>query len=170
VLQLSPAYLTALVNQHLPQSGLPGQISHLRITTQPGALIEIRGEETLTILGVALTRPFLLQVQPLTSACHLEVHLLHADLGGLPVTGLVALFEGRLNEQLAQQPAPTGLPSAFLYCAQATWTTTSGLLVSYSAQPTALHWAGPASEKGLGEGQPQLAPTRARVEIGRPGA
>ncbi|MBX5456646.1 MAG: hypothetical protein IRZ31_07070 [Thermogemmatispora sp.] len=138
VLQLSPAYLTALVARNLPRAGLPGQVSQVRVTLQPRALIEVTGQETLTLFGMALTRPFFLQVQPVIVTCHPQVHVLHADLGGLPVTGLAAIFEERLNQQLSQQPAPAGLPAGFRYCAVATWTTTNGLWISYSAQPTAL--------------------------------
>ncbi|WP_052889124.1 hypothetical protein [Thermogemmatispora carboxidivorans] len=139
VLQLSPAYLAALVTRNLPRAGLPGQVSKVRVTPRAGALIEITGEERLTLAGMALTRPFFLQVQPTIKTCHLQMRVLRADLGGLPVTGLAALLEERLNQQLAQQPAPTGLPAGFRYCATATWTTPNGLWISYSAQPTALH-------------------------------
>lgn len=139
VIQLSPAYLTALVTRNLPRAGLPGQVSQVRVRPQPGHLIEITGEETLTLAGIALTRPFFLQVQPIVETCHLQVHVLRADLGGLPVTGLAALFEERLNQQLVEQPAPAGLPAGFRYCATATWTTPSGLWISYSAQPLALY-------------------------------
>jgi hypothetical protein len=138
VLQLSPAYLTALVTRNLPRAGLPGQVSQVRVTLQPRDLIEVTGQETLTLFGLALTRPFFLQVQPVIVTCHLQVHVLHADLGGLSVTGLAAMFEEHLNQQLSQQPAPAGLPAGFHYCAVATWTTTNGLWISYSAQPTAL--------------------------------
>nr|BBH91851.1 hypothetical protein KTA_00500 [Thermogemmatispora argillosa] len=138
VLQLSSAYLTALVTRSLPQVGLPGQVSHVRLTLQPGALIEVMGDETLTLLGVSVTRPLTLQIQPLTSACHLQVHLLHADWGGLPVTWLAAPLEARLNELLTRQPAPAGLPSGFRYCAVAARTTADALWITYSAEPTAL--------------------------------
>ncbi|MBX5448488.1 hypothetical protein [Thermogemmatispora sp.] len=137
VLQLSSTYLTALVTRSLPQVGLPGQASNVRVILQPGALVDVTGDETLTLLGVSVTRPFTLQLQPLASACHLQVHLLHADLGGLPLTWLALPLETRLNELLTRQPAPTGLPSGFRYCTVAVHTTADALWISYRAEPTA---------------------------------
>jgi hypothetical protein len=100
------------------------------------------------------------------------VHVLHADLGGLPVTGLAAIFEEHLNQQLSQQPTPAGLPAGFRYCAVATWTTTNGLWISYSAQPTALaplplgrEDAGLARDSWLQRLEPDPGPASALADL-----
>jgi len=72
-------------------------------------------------------------VQPYVSSCFLQVHVVHADFSGIPVTGFAMAFEGHINQQL--QNKPQGLPIGFTYCTTGVRTELSGIFVTYAATP-----------------------------------
>ena len=133
VIQVGPAYITHLVAQDLQNSGMPGQVENVRVSLNRSDQMTITGDDRFSVLGVGVTRQFTVLVQPFVRACLFQVHVLHADTQGIPVTGFVANFEGQINQQL--QVKPTNLPKGFVYCAVAARTDPKGLFVTYSATP-----------------------------------
>ncbi len=135
IVQVGPAYITHIVASDLQSSGLPGQVSNVKVTLARGDQITITGDDQFTLLlGVGVTKHFTVVVQPLVNDCQLQMHVLHADLQGIAVTGFVANFEGQVNQQL--QVKPTNLPKGFVYCATAVRTDPKEVFVTYSATPT----------------------------------
>jgi hypothetical protein len=131
--QVSAGYIAQLVEKTLGSSGIPGSVTHVRVTLAQKNSITVTGDDQLAIMGVGVTRHFSLQLQAFVHSCQLQMHVLHADLGGIPLTGFVAAFESQINEQL--QLDPSSFPKGFTYCVTDVRTRSQELLITYSAKP-----------------------------------
>jgi hypothetical protein len=127
------AFITSLINTNLRKSGLPGTVENVQVDLARGNQLTINADDAFNIVGIGFTRHFTVIVQPYISQCSLQVHVTHADLSSIPVTGFVSAFESNINEQLQQKPA--SLTQGFTYCATNVSTQPSGLLLTYSAIP-----------------------------------
>jgi hypothetical protein len=130
------AFLTDLVTAELQNSGLPGTIEHVDVVLVAGDQMTISGDDVFNMLGINVTKHFHLVVQLYITSCVLQIHVVHAGLSGIPVTGFAQIFESRINQRLAQNPS--GLPKGFKYCATAVRTEPDALFVTYSAVPLSL--------------------------------
>lgn len=133
VVQVGSAYITKLVSNALKTSSLPGSIQNVQVTLANGDQATITGSDQISVLGIGMTRHFTVVIQPYVSSCQLHVHVLHADLGGIPVTGFAAAFEGQINSQI--QVNLSKLPRGFTYCTTSVRTDLQGVYVTYSATP-----------------------------------
>lgn len=130
VVQVGIRYITHLVERDLQASGLVNA-SNVTVTMVQGDQMTINGDEQL-FLGV--TRPFSIVVQPTISSCQLEMHVIKADLAGISITGFVANFEGRVNQELLAKSG--SLPGGFEYCKTSVRTDPQeGLFITFSAKP-----------------------------------
>ncbi len=127
------AFLTSLITRRLSESGLPGTVENVQLDLANGDQLTISGDDAFNVLGVDLTRHFTIVVQPYISNCSPQIHVVHADLSTIPVTGFAALFESNINQQL--QEKPTSLPQGFQYCATSVSTQAAGMFLTYSAIP-----------------------------------
>lgn len=127
------AFITSIVNMNLRESGLPGSVENVQVDLAGGDQFTINADDAFTILGIGFTKHFTVIVQPYIGNCSLQVHVTHADLSSIPVTGFVSTFESSINQQLQQKP--TDLPQGFQYCATSVSTQPAGLLLTYSATP-----------------------------------
>ncbi len=128
------AYITSIVSTNLREAGLPGTVENVQVDLASGDQLTINADDTFNFLGFAFTKHFTVIVQPYIGNCALQVHVTHADLSSIPVTGFVSSFESSINQQLLQKP--TDLPAGFQYCATGVSTQPAGLLLTYSAIPT----------------------------------
>ena len=128
-IQVGPLFITRLVEKDLRAAGLSG-ISNVHVTLAIGDQMTIDGDDQL-FLGIS--RHFTIVVQPVVNDCQLSMHILHADLAGIPVTGFVSNFESQGNQQL--QGNPSNLPSGFTYCKTGVRTDPQGLYITISATP-----------------------------------
>ncbi len=136
VVEVERAFLTNLVIQNLRKSGMPGTIENVNVTLAQGDQFTINGDDTFGVLGIGLTKHFTVVVQPYIRTCVLQIHVVSANLSGIPVTGFVQSFESSINQQLQQKP--TGLPSGFQYCTTSVRTQPDGIFMTYSATPIAM--------------------------------
>jgi hypothetical protein len=127
------SYITSIVSMNLRESGLPGTVENVQVDLASGDQLTINADDAFSILGLAFSKHFTVIVQPYISNCSLQVHVTHADLSSIPVTGFVSAFEASINEQLQQKPG--ALPLGFQYCATSVRTQPTGLLLTYSAIP-----------------------------------
>jgi hypothetical protein len=134
VVQLSTGYVAQLIEKDIGSSGLPGTIEHIQVAAQPNDQLIVTGDDRITVFGIPITKNFTLRLQPLARSCAFQVHVLHADLAGMPVTGFVASFEDRINQQL--HFGTQGLPPGFAYCTTGVHTGAQGLSLILSATPT----------------------------------
>ena len=133
MIQVSSTYIAQLIEKDIRSAGMPGTIHNVQVVLVHNGPITVTGDDELELLGVGVSKHFRLTLQPLVRSCQLQVHVLHADMGGIPVTGFVALFENQINEQL--QVKPQDLPQGFKYCATNVRTEHQQLLLTYSAKP-----------------------------------
>jgi hypothetical protein len=131
MMQVSSTFIAQLIEESIRSSGMPGTVSNVQVVLVHKGPMTVTGDDELSLLGVGVSKHFRLTLQPLVRSCQLQVHVLHADMGGIPVTGFVALFEDQINEQL--QVKPTDLPQGFGYCATDVRTESHQLFVTYSA-------------------------------------
>jgi hypothetical protein len=136
IVEADKTFLTELVRENISQSGMPGTIQNVSVALAQGDQLTINGDDAFSLLGIGVSRHFDLVVQPYIASCVVQIHIVHADLSGIPVTGFVSSFESNINQQLAQQP--TGLPKGFKYCASGVRTQPDGMFVTYSATPVSL--------------------------------
>jgi hypothetical protein len=131
--QVSASYIAQLVEKTLGSSGIPGSVTNVRVTLAQKNSITVTGDDQLAVMGIGVTRHFSLQLQAFVHSCQLQMHVLHADLGGIPLTGFVVLFESQINKQL--QFDPSSFPKGFTYCVTDVRTRPQELLITYSAKP-----------------------------------
>lgn len=127
------AFITSLVSMNLRQSGLPGTVKNVQVSLARGDQMTINADDAFNIVGIGFTKHFTVIVQPYIKQCTVQIHVTHADLSSIPVTGFVSAFESNINEQLQQKP--TGLPQGFQYCTTSVSTQPAGMLLTYSATP-----------------------------------
>lgn len=133
VVEIDRSFLTHLITQNLQTSGLPGTVQNVQVTLINGDQMTINADDEFTVLGIGMSRHFTLVIQPYVSSCMLQMHVVHADVGSIPVTGFMNIFESNINSQLSTKP--TGLPAGFTYCTVGVHTETGGMFVNYSATP-----------------------------------
>ena len=134
-IQLSSVFVTQLVKRNIGSAGLPGQISNVQVVLIRNAPMTITGDDQVNVLGIAITRRFTVTLQPLVQSCRPHVRVLHADTGGIPVTGFASSFEAQIDQQL--QFNTNDLPQGFTYCATGVQTEKDALSVNVSATPKA---------------------------------
>lgn len=133
VVQLSKTFLTQLIQKKADFSNLPGTVSNVQVSQIQQNSLTITADDQVGILGVTTTKQFTLKVQPVVSNCVVRMHVLHADLQGVPLTNVAATFEDQINQQLTQ--TGTALPGGFTYCATQVRTEAQAVIISYSATP-----------------------------------
>jgi hypothetical protein len=133
IVETDKAFLTQLVTKNLRDSGLPGQIENVRVDLARGDQMMVNGDDRFSVLGIGVSKHFMFVIQPYVRSCVLQIHLVHADFSGIPVTGFAQVFESHVNQQL--QKKPEGLPSGFQYCATGVRTEPAGMFMTYSATP-----------------------------------
>ncbi|GAC1378401.1 MAG: hypothetical protein NVS4B7_03280 [Ktedonobacteraceae bacterium] len=130
LIQIGPIYINHLVEKDLREAGMD-YVSNVQVTLATGDQLTIDGDDQI-FLGV--TRHFTIVVQPTIENCQLNMHVLHADLAGITITGFVANFEGQIDQQL--QNSLSSLPKGFTYCKTSVRTDSQGLYITYSAKPS----------------------------------
>lgn len=133
LIQVSSTYIARLIEKDIRSAGMPGTIRNVQVALIHNGPITVSGDDELELLGVSVSKHFRLTLQPFVRSCQLQVHVLHADMGGIQVTGFVAMFENQINEQL--QVKPEDLPRGFKYCATNVRTEPQQLFLTYSAKP-----------------------------------
>jgi hypothetical protein len=133
VVQLSKTFLTQLIQKKADFTGVPGTVSNIQITKMQPNSITVTADDQVSVLGIGTTKQFTLILQPVVNNCAMRMHVLHADLQGVPVTNIAASFEDQINQQLSQ--SNSALPAGFTYCAIRVRTEAQALIVSYSATP-----------------------------------
>ncbi len=133
IVETDNSFITQLVAKNLNNSGMPGQAQNVTVNLIQGDQMIVSGEDVFTFVGVQVSRPFTLIVQPYVSSCVLKIHIVHADISNVPVTSFARSFEDQINQQLAIKPE--GLPSGFQYCVSSVRTEPAGMFITYSAIP-----------------------------------
>ena len=120
-----------------------GSVSNVQIQFTNGTQMNITGDYQVSVLGVPVTQPFSLNAQLLVDNCQIQIHILQANFSNISVTGLVSLFEDKINQKLAQLIPQNNLPGNIELCLMNLTTDAQGmnatfnLVVPSSPTPTA---------------------------------
>ena len=137
--------ITPLLQNSVQTIDLPanGSISNVQIQFTNGTEMNITGNYQVSVLGVPVTQPFTLDAQMIVDNCQVQIHILQANFSNISVTGLVSLFEDRINQKLAQLIPQNNLPGNIEFCLINITTDAQGisatfnLVVPSSITPTA---------------------------------
>jgi len=137
--------ITPLLQNSVQQIDLPanGSVSNVQIQFTNGTQMNITGDYQISVLGVPVTQPFTLDAQLIVNNCQVQVHILQANFSNISVTGLVSLFEDKINQKLAQLIPQNNLPGNFELCLMNVTTDAQGINATFnlvlpsSATPTA---------------------------------
>ncbi len=110
--------ITPLLQSSVQAIDLPanGSVSNVQIQFTNGTQMNITGNYQASVLGVQLTQPFSLDTQLIVDNCQVQIHILQANFSNISVTGLVALFEDKINQKLAQLIPQNNLPGNIEFC------------------------------------------------------
>src|SRR5947209_1542268 len=138
------AIITPLLQNSVQAIDLPanGSVSNVQIQFTNGTQMNITGNYQVSVLGVPVNQPFTLDTQLIVDNCQVQIHILQANFSNISVTGLVSLFEDRINQKLAQLIPQNNLPGNIEFCLINIATDAQGInatfnLVVPSATPTA---------------------------------
>jgi hypothetical protein len=137
--------ITPLLQDSVQQIDLPanGSVSNVQVQFTNGAQMTITGNYQVSLLGVPVTQPFTLDTQLLVANCQVQIHILQANFSNISITGLVSLFEDKINQKLAQLIPQKTLSGNVELCLINVATDTQGvnatfyLVVQSSPTPTA---------------------------------
>ena len=120
-----------------------GSVSNVQVQFTNGTQMNITGDYQVSVLGVPVTQPFTLDAQLIVNNCQVQIHILQANFSNISVTGLVSLFEDKINQKLAQLIPQNNLPGNIELCLTTITTDAQGinatfnLVVPSSVTPTA---------------------------------
>jgi len=110
--------ITPLLQSSVQAIDLPanGSVSNVQIQFTNGTQMNITGNYQVSVLGFPVPQPFTLDAQLLVDNCQVQIHILQANFSNISVTGLVSLFEDRINQKLAQLIPRNNLPGNIEFC------------------------------------------------------
>ncbi len=120
-----------------------GSVSNVQVQFTNGTQMNITGDYQVSVLGVPVTQPFTLDAQLIVNNCQVQINILQANISNISVTGLVSLFEDKINQKLAQLIPQNNLPGNIELCLTNITTDAQGinatfnLVVPSSITPTA---------------------------------
>jgi hypothetical protein len=137
--------ITALLQNSVQAIDLPanGSVSNVQIQFTNGTQMNITGDYQVSVLGAPVTQPFSLDTELLVVNCQAQIHILQANFSNISVTGLVSLFEDKINQKLAQLIPQNNSPGNIEFCLiniatdEQGITATFNLVVPSSVTPTA---------------------------------
>lgn len=109
-----------------------GSVSNVQIQFTNGNQMNISGNYQIAVLGVPVTQPFTLDAQLLVENCQVQIHVLDANFSNISVTGLVALFEDKINQKLAQLIPQNNLPGNIEFCLINIATDSQGITATFN--------------------------------------
>jgi hypothetical protein len=125
--------VTPLLQTSVQQIDLPanGSVSNVQVQFTNGTQMTITGNYQVSVFGVPVTQPFTIDAQLLVDNCQVQIHILHADFSNISITGLVALFEDKINQKLAQLIPQNTLPGNVEFCLINVATDTQGINATF---------------------------------------
>ncbi len=126
--------ITPLLQSSVQTIDLPanGSVSNVQIQFTNGDQMNITGNYQVSVLGIPVNQPFSLDAQMIVDNCQVQIHILHANFSNISVTGLVALFEDKINQKLAQLIPQNNLPGNVELCLMNVATDEQGINATFN--------------------------------------
>lgn len=107
--------------------------SFTNVQVQPGngSQMTVSGDYKSGVLFIQTTRHITMTLQVLVTDCVLQLHILNVGVSFIPITGIVALFETRINQQIKQtfDNLTSNLSGKITYCIVGVKTEPTGLSI-----------------------------------------
>ncbi len=133
--QADATLIGPIAEKSLQDAGIPGKITNLQVQFDPGDQMTITGSYQYNVLSVPVTQNITIVLQPYADACNLQMHILKADYGSIPVTGFASIFEKQINDKLQQAIPSTVLKGSYALCLSSVNTQTGSIILAFSATP-----------------------------------
>jgi hypothetical protein len=101
-----------------------------------GDQITITGSYQYSVLSVSLTQNITIVLQPYVDSCSLQMHILSANYGSIPITSFVSIFESKMNSKLQQVVPSTVLNGSYSVCISDVHTQTGNIILDITLTPT----------------------------------
>jgi hypothetical protein len=133
--QVDASLIGPIAQQSLEQSGIPGKISNINVTFAEGSEMTITGQYQYTVLNIPVTQQFTIVLQPGVDACKLQLHIIKASYGGIPVTGFATIFENTINQKLHDAIPSTIANGTYAICMVGVHTQPNSITINFTATP-----------------------------------
>ncbi|OLE06110.1 MAG: hypothetical protein AUG82_03890 [Ktedonobacter sp. 13_1_20CM_4_53_11] len=112
-----------------------GKISNIQVTFAEGSEMTITGQYQYTVLNIPVTQQFTIVLQPGVDACKLQLHIIKANYGGIPVTGFATIFENTINQKLHDAIPSTIANGTYAICMVGVHTQPNSITINFTATP-----------------------------------
>lgn len=133
--QVDAALISPIAEQSLAQTGIPGKISNIQVTFTNGAEMTITGQYQYSVLNIPITQHFTIVLQPGVDACKLQIHVIKANYGSIPVTGFATIFEKTINQKLQDAVPSTIENGKYAICVVGVHTRPNSIIINFKATP-----------------------------------
>jgi len=133
--QADATLIGPIAEKSLQDAGIPGKITNLQVQFDPGDQMTITGSYQYNVLSVSVTQNITIVLQPYADACNLQIRILKADYGGIPITGFASIFEKQINDKLQQVIPSTVLKGSYALCLSSVNTQTGSITLAFSVTP-----------------------------------
>ena len=134
-IQADATLIGPIAEKSLQDAGIPGKITNLQVQFDPGDQMTITGSYQYDVLSVSVTQNITIVLQPYVDSCNLQVHIIQANYGSIPVTGFASIFEKQINDKLQQAIPSTVLKGSYALCLSSVNTQTGSIILAFSATP-----------------------------------
>jgi hypothetical protein len=134
--QADATLIGPIAEKSLQEAGIPGTITNLQVQFDQGDQMTITGSYQYSVLGVSVTQNVTIVLQPYVESCSLQMHILSANYGNIPITSFASIFENKMNSKLQQLMPSTVLNGSYTVCISGVHTQTGNIILDITLTPT----------------------------------
>ncbi len=134
--QADATLIGPIAEKSLQEAGIPGTITNLQVQFDQGDQLTITGSYQYIVLGVPVTQNVSIVLQPYVGSCSLQMHILSANYGSIPITSFASIFESKMNSKLQQVMPSTVLNGSYAVCISGVHTQTGNIILDITLTPT----------------------------------
>ena len=135
-IQADATLIGPIAEKSLQEAGIPGTITNLQVQFDQGDQITITGSYQYIVLGFPVTQNVSIVLQPYVGSCSLQMHILSANYGSIPITSFASIFENKMNSKLQQVMPSTVLNGSYAVCVSGVHTQTGNIILDITLTPT----------------------------------
>jgi hypothetical protein len=133
--QADATLIGPIAEKSLQEAGIPGTITNLQVQFDQGDQITITGSYQYNVLGFPVTQNVSIVLQPYAGSCSLQMHILSANYGSIPITSFASIFENKMNSKLQQVIPSTVLNGSYAVCVSGVHTQTGNIILDITLTP-----------------------------------
>jgi hypothetical protein len=135
-IQADATLIGPIAEKSLQEAGIPGTITNLQVQFDQGDQMTITGSYQYIVLGFPVTQNVSIVLQPYVGSCSLQMHILSANYGSIPITSFASIFENKMNSKLQQVMPSTVLNGSYAVCVSGVHTQTGNIILDITLTPT----------------------------------